>query len=381
MSPKNLFEMQAIIKVIGVGGAGCNAVTRMVEADLEGVEFIAMNTDDQCLNKTLADEKVHLGTNLTRGRGTGGDPAKGESSAKESEKEILAHLEGADMVFIAAGMGGGTGTGAAPLIAQMAKRMGVLTIGIVSKPFDFEGPKRRTSAEHGLSNLRQSVDTLIVIPNQKLLTMLNRNVQIGDAFKMADNVLLQGVAGISDIIINAGDINVDFSDVRTVMKDGGLAVMGIGVGAGEHRARLAAEAAANSPLLETPLRGARKLLVNIKAGPDFTIGEAGDAMDYLAQFTDPDDANVFMGTTFDPDMNGEVMITLVATGMNEGSLPLDLNVYGNAAARERPTRRDVPAEARQPVREPQEAPATKPVDFNDKDFDLPSIIRKQKGIQ
>lgn len=376
MSPKNLFEMQAIIKVIGVGGAGGNAVNRMVEHGLEGVHTVAVNTDVQALGHSLADVRLPIGAVLTKGMGSGGDPGKGEASLKESERAVAEILEGSDLVFITAGMGGGTGTGAAPLIAQLARRMGIMTIGIVTKPFPFEGARRKAQAEAGIEALRAHVDTLLVIPNSKLMETLDRKVRMEDAFRAADDVLRQGVQGIADVILEAGHINVDFNDVRAVIRDGGLAVMGIGRASGEHRARLAAEQAVSSPLLETGLRGARRLLVNITSGLDFGLDEAHEAMEYLHQFLDAEDAEVFMGHVINEDLAGQLQITVVATGMDgAGPLPLEQAVFGEAAVRERPTRRE-------PAVQPEAAAqaSVEPMDTADLDIDIPSFLRRQKQV-
>jgi cell division protein FtsZ len=377
MSPKNLFESKAIIKVIGVGGAGCNAVNRMVEAGLQGVEFVAMNTDIQALDNSRADVKLHLGEKLTRGLGTGGDPARGEMAAHESERQILEILEGCDMVFVTGGMGGGTGTGAAPYVAELAMRLDVLTVGVITKPFGFEGPKRRRHADAGADKMRAHTDTLIVIPNEKLLSVVEKRTALHEAFNVADDVLRQGVQGISDIILQTGMINVDFADVRSVMKDAGVAVMGVGAGIGDKRARDAAEAAANSPLLETSLYGAKKVLVNITAGSDFSLGEIHDAMDYLYQFTDADDAAIFMGHVLDDTIGEEVRITLLATGMpGHARLEADSEVFEKPASRapEKPTPRPTKEVAGQQA-------AVKPLDFEDIDFDIPTFLRKQRANQ
>ncbi|MCX6341768.1 MAG: cell division protein FtsZ, partial [Fimbriimonadales bacterium] len=286
MRPENLFDSQAVIKVIGVGGAGSNAVNRMIKEGVQGVEFISLNTDAQALANSRAQKTIQLGSEATRGLGAGGNPEVGALAARESEEVIKAELKDVDMVFITAGMGGGTGTGAAPVVADIARSMGILTIGVVTKPFMFEGPKRRRLAHEGAEKLREFVDTLITVPNDRLLEFVGKKTTMNQAFAAADDVLRQGVQGISDIILLPGMINVDFADVRSVMKNAGVALMGLGTGVGEQRAKLAAQAAANSPLLETNIQGARKLLVNITAGSDFSIGEAYEAMEYILHFTD-----------------------------------------------------------------------------------------------
>jgi cell division protein FtsZ len=316
MRPENLFENQATIKVIGVGGAGSNAVNRMIREGVMGVHFVAMNTDAQALSTSLAPKKLQLGTDLTRGLGAGGDPSVGEKSANESEDVIREELEDVDMVFITAGMGGGTGTGAAPVVARIAKEMGILTVGVVTKPFLFEGPKRRKLAAEGAERLREQVDTLITVPNDRLLDVVEKKTTMQQAFAEADDVLRQGVQGISDIILLPGIINVDFADVRSVMSNAGVALMGLGRAVGDQRAKLAAQAAANSPLLETNIQGAKRLLVNFTAGPDFSIGEAHEAMEYILQFTDADEAEIIMGHVMKESAEGEVQITLLAAGMD-----------------------------------------------------------------
>ncbi len=309
----------AVIKVIGVGGGGCNAVNRMIESGIQGVEFIAMNTDTQVLDKTLAVRKIQLGIHLSRGIGAGGDPEVGKASAEESKNEVRKVLEGADMVFITAGMGGGTGTGAAPVIADLARELGALTVAIVTKPFLFVGPKRKRMAEKGVTSLIGRVDTMITIPNDRLLDVVERKTTMIDAFKVADDVLRQGVQGISDIITVPGQINVDFADVKAVMLNAGPALMGIGYGVGEHRALQAAQQATSSALLEQTIHGARGLLVNISSGEDLTLSEVNDAMSYIHSLCDEEEANIFFGTVVDPRLDGEVRITVLATGFAESS--------------------------------------------------------------
>lgn len=306
----------AVIKVVGVGGGGCNAVNRMIEAGIQGVEFVAMNTDTQVLDKSQAGKKVQLGPNLSRGLGAGGDPEIGKASAEETKNEIRKILEGSDMVFITAGMGGGTGTGAAPVIADLARELGALTVAIVTRPFGFEGPRRRRMADNGVTSLVGRVDTMITIPNDRLLDVVERRTTLLDAFRVADDVLRQGVQGISDIITVPGQINVDFADVKAVMQQAGPALMGIGYGVGEHRAIQAAQQATSSPLLEQTINGARGLLVNITSGEDLTLSEVSEAMDYIHDLCDHDEANIFFGTVTDSRLEGEVRITVLATGFN-----------------------------------------------------------------
>lgn len=306
----------ALIKVIGVGGGGSNAVNRMIEAGIQGVEFIAMNTDVQVLDLSQAAKKVQLGATLTRGLGAGGNPEVGKSAAEESKNDIRKVLEDADMVFITAGMGGGTGTGAAAVVADLAREIGALTVAVVTRPFGFEGPKRSRLAENGVTSLMGRVDTIITIPNDKLLSVVERRTTLQEAFRVADDILRQGVQGISDIITIPGQINVDFADVRAVMANAGPALMGIGYGVGDQRALQAAQSATNSPLLEQTINGARGLLVNFTSSEDLTLSEASEAMDYIRSLCDDEDANIYFGTVVDPTMDGSVRITVLATGFN-----------------------------------------------------------------
>ena len=307
----------AKIKVIGCGGGGTNAVNRMIDAGLTGVEFIAMNTDIQVLDISAADYKLQLGENLTRGLGAGGNPEVGRNAAEESKSDIKKALEGADMVFITAGMGGGTGTGSAPVIAEIAKDLGILTVAVVTKPFKFEGPRRSRLADEGVDNLKDKVDTVIIIPNDRLLGVVEKRATLVEAFKEADDVLRQGVQGISDIITIPGIINVDFADVRAIMLNAGTALMGIGVASGDHRAVDAAQAAIASPLLETSIEGARAALINITGGPDMTLAEVHEATELIQQATDAEDANIIFGIVQDPNMVDEMRITVLATGFDQ----------------------------------------------------------------
>jgi cell division protein FtsZ len=306
----------AVIKVIGVGGGGSNAVNRMIEAGIQGVEFIAMNTDVQVLDLSSATKKVQLGANLTRGLGAGGNPEIGKNAAEESKNEIRKVLEDSDMVFVTAGMGGGTGTGAAPVVADLAREIGALTVAVVTRPFQFEGPRRSRLAEQGVTALMGRVDTIITIPNDRLISVVERRTTLKEAFRVADDILRQGVQGISDIITIPGNINVDFADVRAVMSDAGPALMGIGYGVGEQRALQAAQSATNSPLLEQTIHGAKGLLVNITSSEDLTLNEVSDAMDYIHGLCDAQEANIFFGTVVDPEMDGSVRLTVLATGFN-----------------------------------------------------------------
>ena len=306
----------AVIKVVGVGGGGTNAVNRMVDAGLRGVEFIAANTDAQALQMCDADIKLNIGHELTKGLGAGADPDVGFGAAAESRDAIKEALKGADMVFVTAGEGGGTGTGAAPVIAEIAKNeIGALTVGVVTKPFEFEGTQRTRSAEEGIARLRDVVDTLIVIPNEKLLGMVERRTTILDAFREADNVLRQGVQGITDLITIPGLINLDFADVRTVMSDAGSALMGMGRANGEHRAADAAKAAISSPLLEDSVQGATGILLSITGSADLGLFEVNEAAEIVQAAADPN-ANIIFGTVLDEDIGDDVMVTVIATGFD-----------------------------------------------------------------
>lgn len=300
------------IKVIGVGGGGSNAVNRMI-GDIEGIEFWTMNTDAQALSNSDATRRIQLGQKLTRGLGAGGNPAIGQKAAEESREEIALALEGADLVFITAGMGGGTGTGAARIVAEVAKEMGALTVGVVTRPFSFEGRRRANQAEEGISGLQSQVDTLIIIPNDKLLQAVSDTMPVYEAFRTADEVLRAGVRGISDIITIPGMVNVDFADVRAVMADAGSALMGIGEGSGKSRAREAAMQAIHSPLLESSIEGARGVVLNITGGADLTLAEVTIAADTIYEVVDPN-ANIIFGTVIDHQMQGEIRITVIATG-------------------------------------------------------------------
>ncbi len=305
----------ANLKVIGVGGGGSNAVNRMVQAGIKGVDFISLNTDAQALNLSLAPYKLQVGAALTRGLGAGANPEVGEKAAEESRDDILEHLKGADMVFITAGMGGGTGTGGAPIVAQCAKEVGALTVGVVTKPFAFEGRRRMNTALAGIHNLQDHVDTLIVIPNDRLLQVVQRETSIVEAFRIADDVLRHGVQGISDLVCVPGLINLDFADVRTIMMDTGSALMGIGLGHGESRAIDAARQAISSPLLETGIDGAKAVLMNITGGSDLGLFEVDAATEIIVQAADPD-ANIIWGAVIDDDLDDTVQITVIATGFD-----------------------------------------------------------------
>jgi cell division protein FtsZ len=322
----------ASIKVVGVGGAGGNAVNRMISASLKGVDFIAVNTDKQALNINQAPTKIQIGENLTRGLGAGGNPEIGRQAIEESRDKIAEILAGADMIFITAGMGGGTGTGAAPVIAQMAREMHVLTVGVVTKPFLFEGGNRQNTAARGLKALKEVVDTLIVVPNQKLLTITDRTMPFTEAFKMADDVLLKATKGISDIINVPGIVNVDFMDVRSVMSEMGDAIMGTGVSTGENRGREAAESAIKSPLLENvSIQGARGVLINITGGPNMCLYDIDQAATLIHEEAG-EDANIIFGAVMDESITDEVRVTVIATGFNSSPLQRAISDFNDSAS-------------------------------------------------
>lgn len=309
-------EQFANIKVVGIGGGGNNAINRMIDAGLKGVEFIAVNTDAQALYLSKADKKIQIGEKLTKGLGAGANPEIGKKAAEESRDLVEETLKGADMIFITAGMGGGTGTGAAPVVAEISKSLGILTVGVVTKPFTFEGKRRQTNAEIGINEIKNNVDTLITIPNDRLLSIAEKKTSIIDAFKMADDVLRQGVQGISDLIAVPGLINLDFADVRTIMLDTGLAHMGIGRGSGENRATEAAKQAVSSPLLETSIEGAKGILLNITGGANLGLLEVNEAAELISSVADPE-ANIIFGAVIDESLQDEIRITVIATGFDK----------------------------------------------------------------
>ena len=318
------FEMddnvgREVIKVLGVGGGGGNAINRMISCGMKGVDFVALNTDAMALNRSLADNRVQLGAKLTRGLGAGAKPEVGEKAAQESRDEIASLIKGTDMLFVAAGMGGGTGTGAAPVVAQIAKEEGILTVGIVTRPFMFEGRKRARQAEEGIDKLRESVDALIAIPNEKLLQIVDKNTSMSAAFLMADEGLRQGVQGITDLVKSPGEVNLDFADVTTVMKDGGEALMGIGQASGEKRAIQAAQAAISSPLLEIAIDGAKKVLMNITGGTSLTLMEVNEAANLITEAADPE-AEIIFGQAIDESLGEDIRITVIATGFGPGGV-------------------------------------------------------------
>ncbi len=350
----------AVIKVVGVGGGGGNALEHMVAENIDGVEFICANTDAQALKNSKAKILIQLGDSLTKGLGAGANPQIGREAAEEDREHIKAILQGADMVFITAGMGGGTGTGAAPVFAEIAKELGILTVAVVTKPFSFEGKQRALAAEEGIRRLAESVDSLITIPNNKLLSVLGKNISLLNAFKAANNVLLGAVKGISDLITRPGLINVDFADVRTVMSEMGMAMMGTGMGRGEQRARQAAESAIASPLLEdVNFSGARGILVNITAGLDMSIGEFEEVGDVVKTFIS-DDATVVVGTVIDPEMTDELRVTVIVTGLGDARQKNN-QATGTPRARFVETRRGDGT-------------------FDYQQFERPSLVRKQVTV-
>ena len=316
-----MMDGTATIKVIGVGGAGNNAVNRMIESGIKGVDFIAVNTDRQALQTSKASTKIQIGEKITRGLGAGANPDIGAQSAEENKSEVAEILRGADMVFVTAGMGGGTGTGAAPIVASIAKEMGILTIGVVTKPFTFEGKKRLSQAERGIESLKGKVDTLVVIPNDKLLQIIDRKTSIIEAFKMADDVLRQGVQGISDLIAVPGLVNLDFADVKTIMLNTGMAHMGVGSASGENRAEDAAKAAIESPLLETSIEGARGVIINITGGENLGLHEVNTAAELVQRSVDPE-ANIIFGAVIDESLDEDILVTVIATGFENDRNPL-----------------------------------------------------------
>lgn len=362
---------QATIRVIGVGGGGSNAVNRMIEAGLSGVEFITINTDQQALDLALAEKKLPIGTSVTSGLGAGGNPEVGHRSAEESRDELSDAVAKSDLVFITAGMGGGTGTGAAPVVADIAKQSGALTVAVVTKPFGFEGGQRKINAEIGVEKLRNVVDAFIVIPNNKLLETMEKRTKMRDAFRMADDILRQGVQGISDLITVPGEINLDFNDVKSVIQDAGTAVMGIGLGTGDQRAIDAAEQAISSPLLEQSIVGARKLLVNITADDDLSIADVEDIIRIIREGAEVDEANVFWGLAFNPTMQDEVRVTVVATGFD---LPLNVAPVFNPSSQANRNNSNVLGAA--PQQQPQRTTPQVNLNAGEIDVDVPAFLRR-----
>ena len=357
----------ATIKVIGVGGAGNNAVNRMLDLGIKNVDFIAVNTDRQALQKSKANTKIQIGEKITRGLGAGANPDIGAQSAEESKQELTEVLRGADMVFVTAGMGGGTGTGAAPTVAGLAKEMGILTIGVVTKPFTFEGKKRLAQAERGIESLKGKVDTLIVIPNDKLLQVIDRKTSMAEAFMMADDILRQGVQGISDLITVTGAINLDFADVKTIMQNTGMAHMGIGFASGENKAEDAAKQAIQSPLLETTIEGARGVIINVTGGIDLGLQEVNTAAELIQRSVDPE-ANIIFGTVVDESMNDEIQITVIATGFEDQN---EVSGIGKRA--------DNIISKTWGDKKINSIPSSQDLSNSQNDLDIPSFLRKNKN--
>ena len=368
MKPIKETESFARIKVVGVGGGGCNAVDRMIEAGIQGVEFVAVNTDAQALLRSKASTQIRIGDKLTRGLGSGGDPEVGRKAAEESAKELYSTLKGADMVFITAGIGGGTGTGASPIVAQAAREIGALTIGVVTRPFTFEGTKRVQTAEKGISELKEQVDTLIVIPNDRLLQIVNKRASLQEAFSVADDVLRQGIQGISELITIPGLINLDFADVRSIMSEGGAALMAVGESSGEERAREAAEQAMSSELLDITIDGARGILFNVTGGPDLSLYEVNQAAAIIKETAHPE-VNLIFGAVIDPDLKDKFRITVIATGFERTGMPRNIM--------ERSFRKGRSESGTKKEQRDKEGEEFQPRSFNTEDLDIPTFLRKR----
>ncbi|HBG73927.1 MAG: cell division protein FtsZ [Chloroflexi bacterium GWB2_49_20] len=371
-------ETFARIKVIGVGGGGTNAVNRMIEEGIQGVDFIAVNTDAQALLLSKAQTRVRIGDKLTRGLGAGGNPEVGRKSAEESAEDLYNVLKGSDMVFITAGLGGGTGTGAAPIVAQVARDVGALTIGVVTRPFSFEGGKRMSSAEEGMAKLKEHADTLIVIPNDRLLQIVDKRVSLQDSFKLADDVLRQGIQGISELITVPGLINLDFADVRTIMSEGGAALMAVGKASGEDRARVAAEQAISSKLLDITIDGARGVLFNVTGGPNLTLFEVNQAAALIRETSHPD-VNMIFGAVVDPDMGDEIRITVIATGFERTAMPRRITTTTRTSGNtldERPASNYDAVSVN--VAKTHSTSEFKTQTFNTDDLDIPTFLRNRK---
>jgi len=366
MQTKNQPESFASIKVVGVGGGGCNAVDRMIAEGLQGVEFVAVNTDAQALMLSKAQIRVRIGDKLTRGLGSGGDPEIGKKAAEESAEELYNVLKGSDMVFVTAGIGGGTGTGAAPIISQISREVGALTIGVVTRPFTFEGAKRQKSAEVGIANLKEKADTLIVIPNDRLLQIVDKRASLQDAFRVADDVLRQGIQGISELITVPGLINLDFADVRTIMSEGGAALMAVGRSSGDDRAREAAEQAISSELLDITIDGARGILFNVTGGPDLTLFEVNQAAAIIKETAHPD-VNLIFGAVIDPNLDDEIRVTVIATGFEHIGLPRNIMERARVP-------RDFTSTKHAPANQAEEF---QPRTLNTEDLDIPTFLRNR----
>ena len=365
------YDQGAVIKVIGVGGGGNNAVNRMIEHGVQGVDFIAVNTDAQALEHSKAQYKLQIGGKLTRGLGAGANPEVGKKAAEESREQLEEVLRGADMVFVTAGMGGGTGTGAAPVIAQISRDLGALTVGVVTRPFTFEGRKRQSQAVGGISSLKEAVDTLIVIPNDKLLQIVDKSTPMLEAFREADNVLRQGVQGISDLIATPGLINLDFADVKTIMSDKGSALMGIGIATGESRATEAAKKAISSPLLETSIDGAKGVIMNITGGMNLSLYEVQEAADIVASASD-EEVNMIFGSVINENLNDEIIVTVIATGFSDDIAPVQAprpTLGGRHTAPPAQPVRQEPVQQQEQVRQvPQ-----------DDQLDIPTFLRNRRN--
>ena len=372
----------AVIKVIGVGGGGNNAVNRMIEHGVQGVDFIAVNTDAQALNLSKAEVRLQIGAKLTRGLGAGANPEVGKKAAEESREQLEEVLRGADMVFVTAGMGGGTGTGAAPVIAQIARELGALTVGVVTRPFTFEGRKRQTQAIGGIGGMKEAVDTLIVIPNDKLLQIVDKSTPMLEAFREADNVLRQGVQGISDLIATPGLINLDFADVKTIMSNKGSALMGIGIATGENRASEAAKKAISSPLLESSIDGAKGVLMNITGGSNLSLFEVQEAADIVASASD-EEVNMIFGSVINENLKDEIIVTVIATGFSEEALQQQrhtvkpsLNINRQSAPQQQAPIR----EQRQEMHVQQEQPRQNQQHYAQDDMlEVPAFLRNRKN--
>ncbi|MDA1329989.1 MAG: cell division protein FtsZ [Chloroflexi bacterium] len=373
MKSRNQMESFARIKVVGVGGGGSNAVNRMIDEGIHGIEFVAINTDAQALQLSNAPTRVRIGDKLTRGLGSGGDPETGRKAAEESAEELYEVLKGSDMVFVTAGIGGGTGTGAAPVVAQIAREVGALTIGVVTRPFNFEGARRNHAAEGGISRLKEQVDTLIVIPNDRLLQIVEKRSSLSEAFSVADDVLRQGIQGISELITIPGLINLDFADVRTIMSEGGAALMAVGKGSGENRAQEAAEKAISSELLDITIDGARGILFNVTGGPNLSLFEVNNAAAIIKETAHPD-VNLIFGAVVDPDMGDEIRITVIATGFDRKGMPRRM-----LRTRANPKMTEMDQGDSEDREEMMADVALQPSSFNTEDLDIPTFLRKRVG--
>ena len=369
-------ETFARIKVIGVGGGGCNAVNRMIEKGIQGIEFISVNTDGQALMQCLSSTRVRIGEKTTRGLGSGGDPETGRKAAEESAEELFRVIKGTDMVFITAGMGGGTGTGASPIIAQIAKEAGSLTIGVVTRPFNFEGSQRAQTAESGIAKLKGQADTLIVIPNERLLEIVDKRASLRDAFQVADDVLHQGVQGISELVTVPGLINLDFADVRTIMSEGGAALMAVGHASGEDRARVAAEMAMSSNLLDITIDGARGILFNVTGGSDLTLSDVNEAAAIIKETAHPD-VNLIFGAVIDPSLNDEMRVTVIATGFDTSSMRTRMQRVIRPQENSQP-KGFTPLDTNNEVHEQHVSVEAQPRIYNTDEIDIPSFLRNNR---